>query len=157
MRMTRYTRRIRGILGTGLVWGALGGIIGVVGGVIGAMTDPGTLAEWLLSLGLGFSGFGFLAGSGFAAVLSLLEGRTTMEELSRGRAAAWGGLAGFILPLTLVAALSGGALPLLPAVASATVFGGITALLGAGTVHIARSRARLESSAEDEPLLGPPS
>ena len=153
--MKGLVRRLRGILGTGLVWGALGGVIGVVGGVIGAMTDPAPLAEWLLSLGLGFSGFGFLAGSGFAAVLSLLDGRKRLEELSRGRAAAWGGLAGFILPLTLVAALSGGALPLLPALASAGVFGGITALLGAGTVHVARSRARLEGSEQDELLLGP--
>ncbi len=149
-------RRIRAILGTGLLWGGLGGVIGVVGGVIGAMTDPGTLAEWLLSLGLAFAGFGFLAGSGFAAALSLLDGRRTLPELSRARAAAWGGLAGFILPLSLVAALSGGVLPLLPAVASAAVFGGITALLGAGTVHIARSRARLETPTEDQLLLGPP-
>jgi len=149
--MEDWIRKGRGILGTGVVWGTLGGVVGVVWALIGSMTDPAPLSEWLLSLGLGFSGFGFLAGTGFAATLSLLDGRRTLRELSTARAAAWGGLAGFALPLALVASLSGGALPLLPAIASAAAFGTITAVLGAGTVHIARSRA-LEAEPEEHRL-----
>ena len=147
--MKRLIRKLRGTLGVGMMWGALGGAAGVVVSVIGATTDRGTVGEWLMSVGLGFAGFGFLAGVGFAATLSALDGRKTLRELSVRRAAMWGGLAGFAFPLTLVAALSGGALPLVPAIASAAAFGGVTALLGAGSVHIARSRAQLEPADDD--------
>lgn len=152
--MRGWARKARGILGTGLVWGALGGVVGLVWGFFGAMSDPAPLSEWLMSLGLGFSGFGFLAGAGFAATLSILDGRRTLRELSAARAAAWGGLAGFALPLALVASLSGGALPLLPAVSVAAVFGTVTAALGAGTVIVARRQDELQA-AESRPLLHP--
>jgi hypothetical protein len=141
------------MLGVGLMWGALGGAVGLVVGVVGAAVDQGTISEWLTSVGLGFAGFGFLAGVGFAATLSALDGRRTLRELSVRRAAALGGLAGFAFPLTLVAALSGGALPLVPAILTAAAFGGVTALLGAASVHFARSRARLEPA--DDDLLPP--
>ena len=154
--MSKWRRKVRGIFGTGAIWGSLGGVIGIVSGVIGSFFDPATMAEWVFSLGLGFAGFGFLAGSGFAATLALLDGRKTLSELSPGRAAAWGGIAGFVLPLAVVIPLSGGALPILPAIASAATFGAVTALLGAGTVQVARRRGRLEDPLADEPLLAPP-
>jgi hypothetical protein len=154
--MKGLLRKVRGIVGTGLLWGGLGGVVGVVTSVIGATTDPAGVGYWLSTVGVGFAGFGFLAGAGFAVTLSLLDGRRRLGELSVGRAAAWGGLAGFSLPLALVASLSGGALPILPAVGTAAVFGGVTALLGAGSVHIARSRALVESGDPDPALLEPP-
>lgn len=151
--MKRWMRKLRGMLGVGMMWGALGGAVGAVVSLLGAAADTGTVSEWLLSVGLGFAGFGFLAGVGFAATLSALDGRRTLRELSVRRAAMWGGLAGFAFPLTLVAALSGGALPLVPAITTAAAFGGVTALLGAGSVHVARTRARLEPADEDHQLL----
>jgi hypothetical protein len=149
--MKGWLRKARGILGTGLVWGAVGTVLGAVGGLIGFLVDPAPLGEWMLGMTLLFGGFGAVAGAGFAAALAAFEGRSTLGDLTPGRAAVWGGAAGFVIPLGLVAALSGGALPLLPAIASATAFGGATALLGAGTVHIARSRAEIE--ARDPELL----
>ncbi len=153
--MREFRRRLRGVFATGLLWGALGGVIGVIWGVIGSMTDPATLGEWVLSIGVGLAGFGFLAGSGFAGMLALADGKKSLLQLSPGRAAMWGGLAGFTLPLALVASLSGGALPLLPAIASAAAFGGVTALLGAGTVYVAKRGALFEEPADGQ-LLPPP-
>lgn len=142
--MMGWLRTMRGVLGTGLLWGALGGGVGAVVSLVGAPGDPATLLEWLGSVGVGFAGFGFLAGAGFATTLSLLDGRRSLRELTPGRGAVWGALAGFALPLGLVAALSGGALPLIPAVAVAGVFAAVTAGLGAATVRIATSEVRLD-------------
>lgn len=136
--MKDWLRKTRAILGTGLLWGGFGGLIGALGGLIGYIVDPAPLSEWMLGMTLLFAGAGAVTGVGFAATLALFEGRRTLDELTPRRAALWGGVAGFVLPLGIVAALSGGALPLLPALASATLFGGATALLGAGTVHVAR-------------------
>ena len=85
----------------------------------------------------------------------MLDGSKTLSELSVGRAAVWGGVAGFTLPLGLVAVLSGGALPILPAIASAAAFGGVTALLGAATVRIARSNASLEKPIDLDAIGAP--
>ena len=142
--MRGWLRRVRGILGTGFLWGALGGAIGIVTSVIGAATDPATLSQWLSTVGVGFAGFGFLGGIGFAATLSLIDGRRSLAELSLGRAALWGGLAGFSLPAALVVAFSGGALPLMPAAAVLGVFAAVAAGLGAATVRIAQGRVELE-------------
>ena len=149
-----WMQKARGVLGTGLLWGLLGGVVGVIGGVVGSVTDPMPLWEWVLTLGLGFSGFGFLAGAGFAATLATLDGRRTLAELSTARAALWGGLAGFGLPLGLVVALSGGALPLLPALGVAAAFGAVTSTLGAGMVHVARSRDAIEEAGAEDLLPG---
>jgi len=112
--------------------------------------------EWVGTLGLGFGGFGFVAGCGFASLLMLADGGKRLTELSRLRAAAWGLAAGFTIPLLLVLSLSGGDLPLLPAIASAAVFGGVTALLGAGTVHVAKRRlSSAPGSMEERGALGP--
>ena len=153
--MKNWMRKLRGIVGMGAIWGALGAILGISGGLIGGFLDGGGMAEWVFTLGLGFGGFGVLMGSGFAATLTLLDGRKTLSELSIGRAAAWGGSAGFILPLALVASLSGGALPLLPALASAAVAGGVAALLGAGTVLVARRQGELAHRADESFLASP--
>ena len=92
---------------------------------------------------LGF--FGFLTGSGFAAVLTALEGRRTIGELSVARAALWGGVAGAALPAVALWIQSGW--PGLIAIISdpqhsflmASILSGIIpAALASGTVFLAR-------------------
>jgi hypothetical protein len=94
-------RRVRGLLGVGITWGALWGAIGAgIGLVIGLLrpelsTVTGSMVDWALGMGL----YGLVSGIGFGALLSLREGRKTLADLSLGRVALWGVLGSAAVPL----------------------------------------------------------
>lgn len=142
--MKRWLRKLRGILSIGAIWGTVGGAIGAVGGVLvsvfGGFPLFSSLVEWCLGAG----GLGFLFGSGFAVVLTVLEGRRTLDELTPGRAALWGALAGAAVPFgSLLFYLgSGGTVPfrvaLIAVSAASGIYGAVSAGLAAGTVALAR-------------------
>ena len=143
--MKCWLRRLRGVLGMGAVWGLAGTTVGALVGLT-ASALGGLLPSQLLELALGAGGLGFVLGSGFAAALTLLERRRTLDDLSPGRAAIWGALAGAALPLGMiaVAALPGVGADLLQprllvaAFAASGAYGVLSATLAALTVAVAR-------------------
>lgn len=93
-------RRIRGLLGVGVTWGALWGAIGgLIGLVIGLVTGHPYLADPIIEWALGMGAYGIVSGIGFGALLSLNEGRRTLRDLSLKRVAFWGVLGSALVPL----------------------------------------------------------
>ena len=96
------------MLGVSLTWGALwsaiGAGIGLVTGVVsgGAWANP--ISVWAVGMGL----YGLVSGAGFATLLSLREGRKTIQDLSLRRAAVWGVLGAAAVPLLFLGAFEAG-------------------------------------------------
>ena len=143
--MKRWVRRLRGIAGTGAIWGAAGIALGAVAAPFFSVFGGVSLLQAFLQIGLnGLAGF--VLGSGFATVLTTLEGRSTLDELTPRRAAVCGAMAGaayplvarsvFFLVLGPIPALTENLVPLL--VASSVSWGLLTAGLAAGTLSLAR-------------------
>ncbi len=101
--MKKWLRRIRGAIGLGLTWAL--GWAGLFGMVLLIMAGSDLLEGWDLLYTvralLGTGAAGFIAGSVFGVVLSILEGRRTLEELSLWRIAMWGGLGGLAFAAVL--------------------------------------------------------
>ena len=94
--MKRFLQRLRGIIGTGLTW-AVGwmGFYGVV--ILPILAVFGLIgggASFILNTFIGVGIAGFVAGSAFGVVLSILERHKKLEDLSFKRIALWGGLGG---------------------------------------------------------------
>ena len=141
-------RRIRGVIGTALTWGAGWAAVGL--GVSGLRAVALRAADvqvpidlWrFVALGtLRWAAFGLVAGTLFALALWYVGRRVgSLGALAPSRAAAWGLGAGVALPLCVIALLAtgGAAVPLVamfPLVITSGVFGAGTA---AGTVALAR-------------------
>lgn len=141
--MRPWMRKVRGVLGTGALWGVAGALFGaLVGGLSTLLGGP--LFGSLLVGGLWFGASGFVLGSGFAVMLAVLHGRRTLDDLTPVRAAGWGALVGAGLPLlgtVLLMVLAG--LPLMPVlvptlVVDSLLYGALGAALAAGTVVAAK-------------------
>lgn len=157
--LRKWLRKIRGIVGMGALWGAIGMVSGaVVGGLESLFSRMPVLASMLgpaIELGV----LGLLAGSGFAVVFTALEGRRTLSELSLFRAALWGGIAGAALPATFLL-IQGGWAGLIASVSDprhsfllASVLSGIIpGALASGTLFLARrSSGTLPTGGETGP------
>ena len=94
-------RRIRGIVGTGITWAL--GWAGVLSALHFLMGAPVQFIGQTVITGLIW---GFVAGGGFAVVLSIAERRHTLADLRLWRVALWGGIGGSILILATVLILS---------------------------------------------------
>ena len=147
-------RKLRGLLGVGVTWGAAWATIGAGIGAVIAVLSPEAwswthpVVEWALGMGA----YGVVSGMGFGVLLSLREGRKTLRDLSLKRSAAWGVLGAAAVPLLF------GALGTFDAGTTlADVLGAIlvTGVLGGtfapASIAIAR-RAALQAG-EDVPLL----
>ena len=158
--MKRWLRRLRGIAGTGVIWGAAAIALGTVAAPFVSAFGGFTLLQAFVQVGLGGGLAGFLLGSGFATVLTTLEGRRTFHELTSGRAAVCGAMTGAAYPQVVlwVYFLVGGPLPVLtenfvPLLVGASVsYGLLSAGLAAGTLSLAR-RAPAELGSPDAPEL----
>lgn len=110
-------RRLRGVLGTALTWGAGWTVIGsVIGGaqVLALRTAgspiPMTLSRFIVLVTLRWAVFGAISGALFALVLWYAGRRVaSLSVLSTIRSAGWSALAGAVVPLT-----GGGDTPVLP-------------------------------------------
>jgi hypothetical protein len=164
--MKQWLRRVRGILGLGSLWGlagsAVGAIVGIVARFFGGLPPGDYLIDWVLGAG----GLGFVLGAGFAGFLTMMEGRRTLEELSPGRAAVWGALAGASVPalwfLLFFSFFSGPLRSVLPIaemfpvlLGAAGAYGALSAGLASATVWVARRAPSqlLPGGASDEPEL----
>ena len=125
----RLARWLRGALGVALTWAALWVLVGLAIYAVIRTVDPGDIGPGegldralpILAL------VGFLSGLGFAALLSLVERRRTLRELSLGRVALWGLLGSAAVPLLMGTDASMGGLT-----------GALGALFAAGSLAIAR-------------------
>ncbi len=135
-----WLRRIRGVVGMGLLW-ALGGVF--VGALLELVDNVAPAAHpltrrvdmWAPTLAI----LAFRRGVVFAVVLGLARGRRRFEELSLAQFAAWGAVAGLLLGAV---AMAGGA-----GVGFVAVTTLLSAAAGAGSLALARA-------AEQRGLLG---
>ena len=95
--MKNLLRKLRGILGTGLTWavgwaGVWAGLWVVTGNSLGRMLGAATNGAVL----------GLIAGGTFALILSVVERKRTLHDLSLKRVALWGGIGGMALLLAFL-------------------------------------------------------
>ena len=96
--MATWWRRIRGALGLGLTWAAVGFVTGVgIEIVHNLWPNPVGAAVDIWPAALAYPGF--LGGVAFAAVLGIAGRRRRFEELSFPAIAAWGALGGAVVSL----------------------------------------------------------
>ncbi len=159
--MRKWMRKLRGIVGMGALWGTLGAVFGAVVGGLEGVLWPASIFPSMFELAVELGSLGFLAGAGFASVLTALEGRRTIRELSTVRAGLWGGVAGAALP-ALYLLIQGGWSGLLSVISDpqhsflmASILSGVVpAALASGTVFLAR-RSYEELPAGGEPTVDP--
>lgn len=161
--MEPWIRKLRGISGIAAAWGLAGALVGSVAGAAAAVLGGLTLGQWI-DLALGAGGCGVVLGSGFALALTSLERCRSAEDLSPGRAAVWGALAGAVLPIGLIAVtaipmVGAGILHpklLLAAAAASAAYGILGATLAAITLSLSRlATPELEGgAARSSELLG---
>ena len=149
-------RKLKAVLVIGSIWGIAAGAVGALGG-----------------FGVAMGVTGLVLGAGFGGLLSVMEGRRTLDELTPRRAALWGFVAGAAVALVGTVALADVfwiavgemGLPIgvqLTAIAAgAASYGAVTAGLAAATVSLAkRSPSELESgsnaSAQDVVISNEP-
>ncbi len=98
---------VRGVIGMGLTWAAVGGAVGTILGVVtaGVGLDPAGITATSAIIG---AIAGFTAGATFSTVLVIAEGRRRFDEMSLPRFAFWGASGGLLLSgfLTATATLS---------------------------------------------------
>lgn len=91
--MKKWLRRLRGMLGMGLVWGVIWGLAG--GFVMEAIVDPhGRIGDMWPPF---FAMLGFVGGSLFSMMLWISEGRRRFDELSLPRLTGLGTLGGLLM------------------------------------------------------------
>ena len=90
--MKQWMKRVRGALLMGLVWAMIWAPAAVL---IGLVIDPdGSMDEMWLAIG---AYPGFIGGVAFSVVLGIAARQRRFEELSLGRVAGWGALAGLLV------------------------------------------------------------
>jgi hypothetical protein len=88
--MKKWVRRIRGAIGMGLAWGAVGFGAGIL-----LARVPGFYSD--LPYALMFAPLGFLTGIIFSGILVVIEGRRGFDRMSLSRFAGWGAVSGLLL------------------------------------------------------------
>ncbi len=164
--MGSLIRKLKAALRIGAIWGIATGAVGTTLGVL----SPGSFWSSALFFGVAMGVTGLVLGVGFGGLLSVMEGRRTLDELTPNRAALWGLVAGAAVALVgaiVVASLKGVgvvagglgipiAVQLIAIGAGAVSYGAVTAGLAAATVSLAkRSPSELPagSSGSERDLL----
>ena len=130
-------RRIRGLLGTALTWGAVGALVGALIFTVRYQPWSTPPERWerairLLGMFLGAGGlWGAACGLAFGVVLLVAARRHRFDQLSAARFMLWGAVAGAAFPLAIYTpiVLTRGGLSAIPLYSTLTL---ISALLGAG-------------------------
>ena len=164
-------RKLKAALGIGSI---LGIAFGAVGTALGVLLSTTSLFSSPLGLGVVFGVTGLILGAGFGGLLSVMERRRTLDDLTTRRAALWGFVVGagvtlvgmvLVWGLTDVVGIAESilgfpipiGLQLTALAANAASYGAITAGLAAGTVSLAkRSPSELQSGSEgsaQDPLV----
>ena len=133
--MPVWMKRIRGVLGMGLLWGAVWGLVG--GGLMEGLVDPAgrILDMWPQVLAI----VGFIGGVGFAGAVMLRGERRGLGRSSFAEFGALGAAAGVVQGLIAMALVGAPALFLVVTITGSTL-GGIASLA------VARMAGRRELS-----------
>src|SRR5688572_13374023 len=102
--MKTLLKRVRGIVGLGLIWSAGWAVVGfvymtVLGLFMRRLVPEVTLPQQVGVVLLGtclYAGYGFMTGLLFGTVLAIAERRRTIDSLKIWRIAVWGGIAGVL-------------------------------------------------------------
>ena len=157
--MGKLLRRLRGLAGVGITWGAMWAGIGAGIGLIIGIVEPDAwrwtnpILEWAYGMGL----YGFVSGVGFGTLLSLKEGRKRLFDLSLGRVALWGLLGSAAVPVifSLLGVYGVAGASVVDMIEAMIVTGFLGGTFAPGSVAIARS-ARLKPGEEMGLLLDDP-
>ena len=144
--MKTWLRKLRGVVGVGVTWGAVFGTLMFLLATVIGMVDPDSIGpgEEPYRLGAIVGGVGFLCGASFALLLAWAERRKPIAKLSVARAAIWGALGAAAFPVL------GG----MPNVANILMFVcPLGAALASATVALARRADRVSA----DRLTAPPS
>jgi hypothetical protein len=154
-------RRVRGVLGTALVWGASWGLVGLAIVSVALRLAPASVhlpRHIMLQNTLAWGVFGAVSGAVFAIALSFAERRAqSLDTLSVERVSAWGAIGGAVLPLAM--------LPVWAVILPAAVRPGLVLVTLGGVLGAASATASLRlaqrgreslSSASSGPRLAPP-
>ena len=142
--MRSLLQKLRGALGTGLTWALGWSVVGTIlqGGLslLGIVRAPDlSVAPFMWGL------MGLYGGTIFGGLLSLTEGRRTLQNLHLGRVAVWGALAGVALPV-VYDLLRGdpGAISMMSLLTNAVILAPLAAGSAAGMTALAQRADRAE-------------
>ncbi len=163
--MRSILRKLRGALGTALIWAVVWAVGGLaVATLLYMTTDVAVLGPfWELAPGyaLRYGLWGLVGGALFSGALATVHGRRTLGELRPAWASLWGGLAGLLIGAGVVGSLvATGTIPFrseLDGVALAlSVFGGIGAATAVGTIMLAQKGTKEIESSDPQPAIEAP-
>lgn len=157
--MGKLLRRLRGLAGVGVTWGAMWAGIGAGIGLIIGIVEPDAwrwtnpVLDWAYGMGL----YGFVSGIGFGTLLSLKEGRKRLFDLSLGRVVLWGLVGSAAVPIifSMLGVLGVAGASLVEIIEAIMVTGFLGGTFASGSVAIARS-AQLKPGEEMGLLLDDP-
>ena len=157
--MGKLLRRLRGLAGVGVTWGAMWAGIGAGIGLIIEIVEPDAwrwtnpVLDWAYGMGL----YGFVSGIGFGTLLSLKEGRKRLFDLSLGRVVLWGLVGSAAVPIifSMLGVLGVAGASLVEVIEVIMVTGFLGGTFASGSVAIARS-AQLTPGEEMGLLLDDP-
>ena len=157
--MGKLLRRLRGLAGVGVTWGAMWAGIGAGIGLIIGIVEPDAwrwtnpVLDWAYGMGL----YGFVSGIGFGTLLSLKEGRKRLFDLSLGRVVLWGLVGSAAVPIifSMLGVLGVAGASLVEIIEAIMVTGFLGGTFAPGSVAIARS-AQLKLGEEMGLLLDDP-
>ena len=136
--MKKWGRRIRGAIGMGLTWGAVGFGAGILLARVSSFDVD-------LPFALLFAPLGFVAGIIFSGILVVIEGGRGFDRMSLSRFTAWGAVSGLLLSGIFVV---GAALRGAPVWGEFLLFGPAlaiaSAVCAAGSLAVARRAERRE-------------
>ena len=148
--MTKWPRRVRGVVGMGLIWAVggagVGGVIELLDNVLpGGLAMAGAVDMWPQTLAIP----SFMGGLLFGVVLGVAGARRRFHELSLPLFAGWGALAGLLLSTYAVSRGAPGFF-----LGIATAWGAVAA---AGSLALARAGERpaalADGTGDDAPAL----
>lgn len=99
--MSGLLRKLRGVVGLGLTWGAIwAGLFVAIFLVVMAVHPPSLDSGETLSLGAAIgAAYGFITGVSFSALLLIAERGRTLRDIPLARVALWGAIAAAVMPL----------------------------------------------------------
>ena len=157
--MGKLLRRLRGLAGVGVTWGAMWAGIGAGISLIIGIVEPDAwrwtnpVLDWAYVMGL----CGFVSGIGFGTLLSLKKGRKRLFDLSLGRVVLWGLVGSAAVPIifSMLGVLGVAGASLVEIIEAIMVTGFLGGTFASGSVAIARS-AQLKPGEEMGLLLDDP-
>jgi len=129
----RFLRRIRGVIGAGILWSMGWGVVFL--GFRLLFGPPQAELSSVVAVGMFF---GFFGGASFALILSVVERRRNLDQLSLWRVALWGFLGATALLLCLRLFGLGSAISFGPSITTLGFQGLLGAGFATGSVAIAR-------------------